>query len=104
MASSASAFVSLDKYKSDMVTYLAQLEYSRKKFARIDSVLNSVISILDHFPNGDEFLRALDMLKELRTVERLDIAGVPVAPSLDNQKFSSIADGVQASFEFEGER
>ena len=99
-----SAFVSLDKYKQDMLTYSVQLEYSRKKFARIDAVLNSVINILDHFPNGNELLRALDMLKELRSVERPDIAGAPAAPSLDNQKFSSIADGVQASFEFEGER
>lgn len=97
-------FVSLDKYRQDILTYSVQLEYSRKKFARIDAVLNSVISILDHFPNGNELLRAIDMLKELRTVERPDIAGAPAAPSLPRVKFSSIADGVQVHVEFEGER
>ena len=100
----AEAFVTLAKYRADLANLQAMNEFARKKFARMDIVLNSVINILDHFPNGDELLRALDMLKELRSSERPDIAGIPAAPSLDKVEFSSVADGVQAHFEFEGER
>ena len=109
----AEAFVSLAKYRADLANLQAMNEFARKKFERIDLYVKesyAQLKYLRSFLNPCDFalLEVIDGVLErldcLLKPECPDIAGAPAAPSLDKVKFSSVADGVQAHIEFEGER
>lgn len=101
------SYVSFEKYKKDLTAVRVMIYYGDCKIKRIESFIHQALELISPLANqaispDSAIWRAKEKLEECLNVERPDL--ISLEDSKKNIKFSSVADGVQGYFEFEGER
>lgn len=99
--------VSFEKYKKDIIAVCVMRYYADCKIKRIESFIHQALELIAPLANQAVSLdsaiwQAKEKLEECLNVERPDL--ISLEDSKKRIKFSSVADGIQQYFEFEGER
>lgn len=101
------SYVSFEKYKIDL-TYERSLHYYADcKIKRIESFIHQVLELITPLANqaigpDSALWQAKEKLEDCLNAERPDL--ISLEDSKKRIKYSSVADGLQCWFEFEGER
>lgn len=101
------SIISFEKYKKDITAVRVMNYYADCKIKRIESYIHQALELIAPLVNqaissDSAIWRAKEKLEECLNVERPDL--ISLEDSKKRIKYTSVADGVQACFEFEGER
>lgn len=99
--------VSFDEYKKHITEVRVMQYYGDCKIKRMESYIHKVLELISPLANqaispDSVICQAKEKLEECLNVERPDL--ISLKDSKKRIKFSSVADGIQEFFEFEGER